>query len=104
MGVWAVGTPGVLGPGKMDYVNLAHKTQRLLCAGQTELHSELRCAFGILVDCKQGPLVVRSSHCIRSYGRARYSRLRRGYGGQTVRAVFRFVYADGKYLVLLVDW
>ena len=100
MAVWAVVVPGVLLSRELNYFNLADKTQRLLCAGKIKLHLELRCAFGIFVNCEQGPLLVRSSHCIRSYGRARHSRpprLRR----QAVRAVFRFVYGDRKYFVLL---
>ena len=92
MAVWAVVVPGVLLSRELNYLNLADKTQRLLCAGKIKLHLELRCAFGIFVNCKQGPLLVRSSHCIRSYGRARHS----------VRAVFRFFYGDRKYFVLLV--
>ena len=55
-------TPGVLRSGKLNCFDLAHKTQRLFCAGNLKLHVELRWAFGILVDCKQGPLLVRSSH------------------------------------------
>jgi hypothetical protein len=55
-------TPGVLRSGKLNCFDLAHKTQRLFCAGNLKLHIELRWAFGILVDCKQGPLLVRSSH------------------------------------------
>ena len=44
------------------------------------------------VDRKLGPLLVGSSHCIRSYGRARHS----------VRAVFSFVYTGNVSCVSLV--
>ena len=83
--------PCILRARKLNHLNLTDKAQRLLRAGKIKLHIELRCAFGILVDCKQAPLLVRSSHRIRSYGRARHS----------VRAVFLFVYGDRKYFVLL---
>src|SRR5262249_10186568 len=93
--------PGVLLSREMNYVNLADKTQRLLRAGKVKLHVELRSAFRILVDGDKGPLLVRSSYCIRSYDRARHPRLCRGYDGQAVRAVFRFLYGDRKHFVLL---
>jgi hypothetical protein len=50
--VWAVVTPGVLLSRELNYLDFADKTQRLLCAGKIKLDIELRCAFGILVDCK----------------------------------------------------
>ena len=56
--------PGVLLSRELNDVNVADKTQRLLCVGKVKLHIELRCAFGILVDGEYGPLLVRSSYRI----------------------------------------
>ena len=64
--VWPIGVPGILRSRKLNYVNLADKTYWLLCAGNAELYVELRHAAGTFVDCKQGPLFIRSServHC-----------------------------------------
>ena len=52
MSVRAVGMPYVLRSRKLNYFDLARQSSRLLCAGNLELHIQLRWAFGILVDCK----------------------------------------------------
>ena len=83
--------PDVLLSRESDEFHLSAKSHRLLYAGNLELHFQACCTFGIFVNYKQGPLFVRPSHCIRSYGRA----------GLAMAAVSRFFYADWKYLVLL---
>ncbi len=50
MAVWAVIVPGVLLSRKLNYLNLACETHRLLCAGNVELHVELCSAIRMFVD------------------------------------------------------
>ena len=58
--------PHVLLSRKLNYLDLADKTRWLLRAGNFELYIELRRALGMLVNCKQSPLLIRSSHGVGS--------------------------------------
>ena len=69
MSVWSVIVPGILLLRKLNDLNLANKTNWLVCPGNVELYLELGRALGMLVDCQQGPLFVRSSDCIHGDGR-----------------------------------